>query len=163
MPTHWFMRCLRDVESSSAYKHEPGIYVIRRSEPVPRLLDTDSLGTLYIGKATYLRSRLRGFYHAQGHSGGMSLWRVPREPFEYTARVTGALGTSETETYASVGALQVRAAYVPYGELDLREQACMWVYREVFGETPPLNSSIPGRWNTPRPRCLEWARKGLAT
>ena len=51
---------------------------------------------------------------------------------------------------------------IPPHDLDVAERAVLYAYTLRFGEPPPLNAALPGRWMTaPTAEKLRWAEQGL--
>jgi excinuclease UvrABC nuclease subunit len=113
----------------------PGIYRIYSIDgndnphPLTRVLGTDSDGVLYIGKSKNLRERVR------------MLWRVLQPNYGATAHTFGI-------NYKS---LEVIRNAFPYETLAIEyetnedpkeyEKVQIEIYRQIYGEVPPLNGS----------------------
>ena len=54
------------------------------------------------------------------------------------------------------------ATPIPHEELYDAERAVVYAYALRFGEPPPLNSTLPGRWTkAPNIMALKWAERVL--
>jgi hypothetical protein len=105
---------------------------------------TDNSGLLYIGKAKVLRERVHQFIRSDHNTS----W------FLYNHR-------DLAEKYLSSEILDSEKRLLPYfGELNLKYVECeserqaeeverisIFSYVKIFGETPPLNSSIPDKYS----------------
>ena len=135
-----------------------GVYVVTSDRPIPRIGRVDNAGILYIGRAKNLRERLWAFWK-QNHTASGFLWThtavaqiILKKPI---------LTVSDVGKY--LGELKVRYS-TPIGEdlLDTAERALLFAYIQYFGEAPPLNLSLPKRWEQPPPsQDREWAEEGL--
>jgi excinuclease UvrABC nuclease subunit len=135
-----------------------GVYVVMSDRPIQRIGRIDNEGILYIGKAKKLRDRLWDFWK-QNHSASAFLWThtgvaqiVLNKPI---------LTVSEVGTH--LGKLNVRySTPISEDQLDIAERALLFAYVQYFGEAPPLNLSLPKRWDQPPPsQDRAWAEKGL--
>jgi hypothetical protein len=160
MYTPWlepFKLCSGDEEWDS-WPPTPGVYIIRGARSVPRIGGTDKTGILYIGKASRLRFRIWAFLKAN-HTASGFLWthtdiaRLVLNP--------GICSVTEVEEY--LGRLTVRCATPLHGrQLARAEWALLFSYIRRFGEAPPLNLSVPSRWDSaPSSPELRWAEMGI--
>lgn len=136
----------------------PGVYVVRADRPLRRVGGTDRAGILYVGRASRLRSRIWSFWDAN-HTASGFLWMHPG-----IARLVlnGRIRTV-SDVERELGKLTVRfATPVHRQQLGRAERALLFAYVRAFGEAPPLNLSLPRRWDgTPSAADLRWAEKGL--
>lgn len=126
--------------------------------PIPRIGGIDNTSVVYIGKAKNLRNRLWGFWKAN-HSASGFLWTHPT--MAHIVLDKPIRSVSDVEKY--LGKLRVRYS-TPIDEflLDDAERALLFAYIQCFGEAPPLNLSLPRRWDELPPAYhLRWAEKGL--
>lgn len=137
----------------------PGVYVVSCKRRLPRVGGVDPAGILYIGKSRRLRNRLWDFWEAQHEASGI-LWDIPQVA---RAIFSTSVGTS-LEVDPLIGSVMVRMATpILHEMLDQAERAVLYAYTLRFGEPPPLNSCLPGRWTkSPNKNLLRWAEKGLA-
>ena len=129
-----------------------GIYVVSTTRPLNRVLASDPAGILYIGKASNLRSRLRSFLYGSHGATGF-LWTYPA----IRRAVLCASSESEPDCQSALESGFVRCAFVAQVSLSRAEQIALFAYYQQFGEFPPLNSSMPNRWNPPTSAQLLWA------
>jgi hypothetical protein len=141
-----------------SFPRTPGVYVVYSGRPIHRLRGVDSRGILYIGKSTGVRDRLWEFYYIH-HPASAFLWvHLP------VARIVlGSKMTSKKAVEVALGKLAVRVA-TPLAriEVDRAERSLLFAYMYEYGESPPLNLTLPGRWKKrPSGRGLQWARSGI--
>ena len=146
-----------------AYKNAtegPGIYVISQRTNINRIIGNDPKGILYVGKSIKLKQRLNQFIKYYHPASGI-LWehkKIAMMIFDDDCK-------KEADLNDKLGILSVRIAETSSSDkevLDRHERAVLFAYLLKHGETPPLNSSIPGKWNTPPIESdQEWGRKGL--
>lgn len=120
----------------------PATYKIRlvsdgRARAIPRFFGPDAAGILAIGKATNMQSRRRrmgrGAARGRGHSE-MNLLAILGQHAAPSAMLSGA---------------QYEVAYCvceTVEDAEYAEQLLLKKYLLTFGELPPLNSAIPGRY-----------------
>ena len=135
-----------------------GVYMILRDRPIPRIGGVDNMGIIYIGMATNLRERLWSFWKVK-HTASDFLWT--HKAIAQIVLNKPKLNVSDLKKH--LGKLKVRYS-TPIGEglLDSAERALLFTYIEYFGEPPPLNMSLPKRWDrSPPSEDQEWAGKGL--
>lgn len=137
----------------------PGVYLLMRGSVLARLDGDDRAGILYIGKTKNLRNRLWAFWCGGTHTAGSYLYSNP----DIATRVLGTrcVGMKVVET--AMGRLRARIAYpVRRDRLDRAEQAVLGAYVRRYGELPPLNFSLPGKYSgRPSMADLMWASRGL--
>lgn len=135
-----------------------GVYIIMRDRPIPRIGGIDKTGVLYIGKAKNLRDRLWDFLE-QHHIVTAFLWEHPAiAEIVLNKRIPNLKGMGK-----HLAELEVRYS-TPISEdlLDRAERTLIFTYIQQFGEPPPLNMSLPKRWEQLPPSLdREWAEKGL--
>lgn len=136
------------VSKNDALPARPGIYRIllvstndRRSIPIARLLGTDPEGVLCIGKAGSLSRRLYHFRRAAER----------RDPQNYASHSEGNLLRmlcERTDFEARYGPWDWMVSFFECEADGLAEaeQQAIREYFRVFGEVPPINSAIPGRY-----------------
>ena len=136
----------------------PGVYVVRTERPIPRIGGLDRAGILYIGRASNVRNRLWSFWDAN-HTASGFLWTHPG----IARLVLGGRVRTVTDVEKQLGRLTVRYATPVHGrQLGRAERALLFAYINSFGEAPPLNLSLPKRWDgTPVASDLRWAERGL--
>src|SRR5207249_717039 len=137
----------------------PGIYIIRRSQPIQRIGGKDRAGIIYVGRASTLRSRVWRFWNCD-HTASAFLWTHTE-----IARLVLSEGIrTPNDVWKKVCRLWVRyAAPINEKRLARAERALMFAYFHRFGEAPPLNLSINKRWVArPDPFDIQWAEAGLA-
>jgi len=137
----------------------PGIYIVSLGHLVRRIGGTDRQGILYIGKAHRLRMRVWQFWKCN-HTATGFLWThlnvaeiILRQPIRNGGQLIDRLGQ-----------LGIRVSTpIRSRVLDRAERAVMRAYVDRFGESPPLNLSLPGDGlEVPSiPSDLRWARRGL--
>jgi hypothetical protein len=135
-----------------------GIYVVRRSDPVPRVAAEDPNGILYVGNSSTLRTRLTEFYRAK-HSASWFLWIYP----DVAGAILARSCQNQSDVLDHLGDLSVKVA-TPVDPSDLKdaERAVLFAYLLRFGEPPPLNSSLPERWEDhPSDEWVQWGNEGL--
>lgn len=136
----------------------PGVYIIRAGRSMPRIGGVDKTGILYFGQASALRYRLWHFWKAN-HTASGFLWQhqdIARLVLNPTIR-------SLTEVEEFLGKLTVRyATPLDSRQLARAERALLFSYIHRFGEAPPLNLSLPRRWDSaPSSQDLRWAEVGI--
>ena len=130
-----------------------GIYVISCGKSIRRLGGVDAAGIIYVGQSLCLRDRLWTYWFAQHEASGM-LWDLPE--------VAGAIFGRRLRSSQSVDPLLGRSivwvsAPIPRTRVDAAERAVLYSYTLRYGEPPPLNSTLPGRWTSrPSPSSLKW-------
>ena len=135
-----------------------GVYIIMSDRPIQRIGRVDNAGILYIGKAKSLRDRLWGFLE-QNHTASGFLWAH----IGVAQIVLNKPILTVSDVGKHVGKLNVRYS-TPIGEdqLDMAERSLLFAYIQHFGEAPPLNLSLPKRWEHPPPsQERAWTEKGL--
>jgi len=135
-----------------------GVYIVMRDKPIPRIGRVDKAGILYIGKAKVLRDRLWDFLK-QNHTASGFLWAhtpIAQIILDKPILTVGELGKH-------LGILQVRySTPIDQSLLSRAERALLFSYIHYYGEPPPLNFSLPARWEQPPPsQDRQWAEKGL--
>ncbi len=136
----------------------PGIYIIMRGKPIRRVGGTDAHGILYIGKAFNLRERLSKFWNGDHIASDLMRMQLP-----LACSVLGCDVETEDELYPALSRLRARVATpMRKRDLDSAERAALMVYLLKFGELPPLNFSMRGRWDEkPGKVDLRWATRGI--
>lgn len=135
-----------------------GIYIIGCGRPLSRVGGLDPAGIIYVGKSICLRDRLWTYWEAQHEASGI-LWNIPQ--------IAGALFGTDVCTGAEVEPLIGRSVArvstpIPPNNIDAAERAVLYAYTLRFGELPPLNATLPGRWEeVPTTDELRWAEQGL--
>ena len=138
--------------------HTPGVYVVRTGRPIPRIGGIDRAGILYVGRASNVRSRLWNFWSAN-HTASGFLWTHPG----MARLVLGGRVRTVADVETQLGRLTARYATPVHGrQLGRAERALLFAYISSFGEAPPLNLSLPKRWDgSPVASDLRWAERGL--
>lgn len=136
----------------------PGVYIVRRSTPVGRVGGVDRTGVLYVGRGMRLRLRLWQFYTVN-HTASGFLWEQPALAGPILGKAVRGVAAVER----AIDRLTVRySAGIAKGQLARAERALMFAYLIRFGEAPPLNLALSGRWDyVPASSDLRWAEKGL--
>lgn len=136
----------------------PGVYVISCGRPLRRVGAVDSAGILYVGKSLCLKDRLWSYWEVQ-HEASAILWEIP----QIASMIFAAGVRRRRDVERLIGSSMVRVATPIRQEfLDEAERAVLYAYTLRFGEPPPLNSTLPGRWTaTPKKTALRWAEQGL--
>lgn len=144
--------------SWDTYPASAGVYLIMSDQPIPRIGGTDNKSILYIGKAKNLRNRVSQFRWANHTASGI-LWTHPT-----MARIVlnkPIRSVSDVEKYLG----ELIACYstpINVDSLERAERALLFAYIQSFGEAPPLNMSLPRRWDElPPAQDLRWAENGL--
>ena len=134
---------IKIAKSNKGPFNEYGIYQIsvadKSNSPIPinRLIGTDPLGILYIGRSGFRRSpnkrtianRIREFLNKK-HSG-------------YDSYVIAKTALDKIAQYSDHH-LQVRIFPINVDdEIESSESRIIYEYVEIYGELPPCNSSIP--------------------
>ncbi len=122
----------------------PGVYLIRwvkegRPVPIPRILDVDRKGILYIGSAKNLRRRLRRLVRALDVEG----LEKPSNRRKHTAALTYRFFGLNEHICLKLG--EMEAAWVYFESVEKarnQEIAAIRHYTEKYGEAPPLNRQI---------------------
>jgi len=137
----------------------PSVYLIRRRRPVNRVGGTDARGILYIGRSVNLRERLWQFWYANHHTASVYLWCNPT----LARGVLGRRCSSHKDVEDALGRLFARIATpVPKRQLEGAERALLYQYVRRYGELPPLNFVLPGKYvRCPGEARLKWADAGL--
>lgn len=145
-------------EQWDSWPSTPGVYIIRAAHSMPRIGGTDKTGILYIGKASKLRFRIYHFSMADHTASGFL-----REHQDIARLVLNSGIRSGTDVKKYLGRLTVRYATPLYAHQIARaERAVLFSYIRLFGEAPPLNLSLPGRWDSaPSSQDLRWAEVGI--
>lgn len=145
-------------EQWDSWPSTPGVYIIRSARSMPRIGGTDKTGILYFGKASQLRFRIWHFGKAN-HTASGFLWH--HQDIARLVLNPGIRSVTEVEEY--LGRLTVRYATPIHGQqLDRAERALLFSYIHLFGEAPPLNLSLPRRWDSaPSSQDLRWAEVGI--
>lgn len=145
-------------DSWDSFPESAGVYLIMRDRPIPRVGGVDNMSILYIGKSRNLRERFLVFLK-QEHTASAFLWQH---------KTVAQIVLNEPKlTVIDLGKylrkLKVRYSTLTDGRLlDRAERALIFTYIEYFGEPPPLNMSLPKRWEQPpQSQDQEWAGKGL--
>ena len=135
-----------------------GVYIVMSDRPIQRIGRVDNASILYIGKAKNLRERLWEFWKLK-HTASDFLWT--HMPVAQIILNKPILAVSDVGKY--VGKLRVRySTPISEGLLDRAERALLFTYTQYFGEAPPLNMSLPKRWEQlPPSQDRAWAEKGL--
>jgi hypothetical protein len=135
-----------------------GIYVISCGKPVRRAARNDPAGIIYVGQSSCIRERLWTYWYAQHEASGV-LWDLPE--------VARALFGNHIRTTKEVDIVLGKSIVwvstpIPQTRLDAAERAVLFSYTLLYGELPPLNSTLPGRWNTrPTASSLRWGKQAL--
>lgn len=135
-----------------------GVYIVMSDRPIRRIGRVDNASILYIGKAKNLRDRLWDFWKER-HTASGFLWthiEVARIILNKPIPTVSDLGKC-------LGKLNVRySTPIIEDQLDMAERALLFAYIKYFGEAPPLNMSLPKRWEHPPPtEDIAWAENGL--
>lgn len=134
-----------DIENAKSKKgpfNDFGVYELRAvnqsNSPIPinRLIGTDPLGILYIGRSGYggknsartIANRIREFVQRQ-HSGGITYAKA-KSVLKKAAQFSGHH-------------LQVRAVFAADDEIEAAESKELRKYFAEYGELPPCNSALP--------------------
>ena len=135
-----------------------GIYVIGCGRPLSRVGRLDPAGIIYVGKSRCLRDRLWTYWDAQHEASGI-LWDIP----QIAEALFGTQVRAVTDVEALIGRSIVRVSTpIPDQDLGAAERAVLYAYTLRFGELPPLNATLPGRWTqAPTTVALHWAEQGL--
>ena len=138
----------------------PGVYIIMRGPPIPRIGGTDNKGIIYIGKSKILLDRLWSFWRVRNHIASDFLCAHPTIA---QTILNNKQIKKEADVEKSLGNLRVRyCAPIEDSFLEEAEGTLFFAYIGHFGEAPPLNLNLPGRWNKlPTKQALQWAREGL--
>jgi hypothetical protein len=136
----------------------PGVYIVMRDRPIPRIGGVDKTSILYIGKAKNLRERLWNFLE-QYHGVTAFLW----EHLVVAEIILNKSIPTLHELGKHLGELEVRySTPISKDLLGRAERALIFTYIQRFGEPPPLNMNLPKRWEQLPPSLdREWAEKGL--
>lgn len=135
-----------------------GIYIVSCGRPVRRVAGVDRSGIIYVGKSHCVRDRLWAYWYAQHEASG-AMWDLPE--------LAAALFGRRVQDSKAVGPLLGDSIVwvstpLPRTRLDVAERAVLFAYTLRYGEPPPLNSILPGRWTArPPQQHLRWARRGL--
>ena len=145
-------------EEWESWPASSGIYLVRVLKPIRRVGGVDPHGTIYVGQARNLRNRLWQFWYAN-HTASGFLWENPElasHIIGFRCRSTLSLGHALGNLFAKV------AVRVARTRLASAERAVLYRYYQRFGEPPPLNLTLPGRWSRPPSAAsLKWAEAGL--
>jgi len=135
-----------------------GIYVIGCGRPLNRVGRLDPAGIIYVGKSRCLRDRLWTYWYVQHEASGI-LW----ENLQLAEALFGKPVRAVTDVVLLIGQSIARVSTpIPPHDLDVAERAVLYAYTLRFGEPPPLNAALPGRWMTaPTAEKLRWAEQGL--
>jgi hypothetical protein len=135
-----------------------GIYVIGCGRPLNRVGGRDPAGIIYVGKSLCVRDRLWTYWDAQHEASGI-LW----VNLQIAEALFGTPVRAVTDVEALLGRSIVRVSTpIPPHNLDAAERAVLYAYTLRFGEPPPLNATLPGRWRqAPKAEELRWAEQGL--
>ncbi len=160
MKTRWYpTRRVESIEDNDQIVPAlSGVYVISCDLIIRRIRGEDHAGILYIGKAKNLQRRLRQFWNGY-HSASGFLYQHPA-----IANKLFRKGIKhEDDVYDNLGKLRFRTAYpIHKASLERAERAALFAYIKNFGEPPPLNLSLPKRWEeAPSTRETRWAEKGI--
>lgn len=117
-----------------------GIYKIRiKNNPIDRLLGQDKQGILAIGKSNDLKKRLKQFYkgftEGKSHSEGKTLHLIMKNNPKWGEEIIDKLEFTYTVTKTEEEAIKL-------------EEKEIKTYFKKFGEVPPLNSAIPGKYQS---------------
>jgi hypothetical protein len=134
----------------------PGVYMVQwveRSDKqlvprsIPRILNIDNAGILYIGSARKLHSRLKNLKRSiskvfEAYRGGSLFNEDPLKKINHTVAKT-IIYTNLVETLGSEDNLQV-CYKVFNNEEDAKLQEVLMLYRytRCYGEPPPLNLGV---------------------
>jgi hypothetical protein len=135
-----------------------GVYMITSDYAIPRIGGSDEKSIIYIGKTKNLRNRLWGFWKANHTASGV-LWTHPTMACIVLNKPIRNIRDVEEQ----LGKLQVCYS-TPIDEhlLDRAERALIFAYIQRFGEAPPLNMSLPRRWEQlPQAQDLRWAEEAV--
>lgn len=134
----------RDIDQPSG-SSDPAIYEMRLVDedgiPIPlgRFLNVDADGIISIGLTTSMEQRRQqfvcGVVNCYGHSEGNLLNLLRR--------------FSRLQDVFPNAKCQYRFASAAEVDLAARERSAIKRYVRRFGEVPPLNSAIPGRYDIP--------------
>ncbi len=142
----------------TSFPKTAGIYIIRRKKAISRVGGSDPNGILYIGKSKNLGDRLWQFW-AGNHTASGYLYSKP----EVCTLIFGKRCKSYKEIELKLGELFFKfAAPIHSNKLESAETAVLYAYVKQFGEAPPLNLSLPNRWdNVPSAADLNWSKPGI--
>ncbi len=120
----------------------PGVYVVYRRRPIRGLGGVDRTGVLYVGQSSHLAGRLKEFVNCH-HPASDFLWcHLPMARL-----LLGRKVRSSRQVERMLERLTVRvAAPIRVRDLGIAEQSVLFAYLYRYGEMPPLNLSLPGRW-----------------
>jgi hypothetical protein len=135
-----------------------GVYIVSCGRPVQRAGSVDRAGIIYVGKSFCIRDRLWSYWYAR-HVASGALWDMPE-----LAQVLfgGRVHTQEAVDAVLGESLVWVSTPIPRRRLVPAERAILFAYTLRFGEPPPLNSSLPGRWTVrPPDPHIRWALYGI--
>jgi hypothetical protein len=129
-----------------------------RDRPVPRIGGVDTHGIIYIGRSEILRIRLWDFW-IQKHDASAFLWTH----LDMASVILNKPIRTESDLRICLGKLRARYSMpIEDSMLNDAERALIFAYIKRFGEAPPLNLSLPSRWEEPPgEQDLRWAEQGL--
>lgn len=140
-----------------SYDYEsPGIYLLSTSKLIPRAMNVDKSGILYIGKSSNLKSRISGL-RTSNHNATWFLFNNRNLARFYINQDIPDDGPLKNY----VGKLNVTLAKAnsSYPDHEL-EAIALFSYLSAFGEMPPLNNALPKRWeHEPVTDEIEWFSK----
>jgi hypothetical protein len=154
----WHSPCqIKDIDWDEI-PYNPGLYIIRINKPIQRFRGKDPLGSLYIGKSKRLGDRVDQFWNSN-HSASGFLWSHPK----IASILLKQDIKDQNEISVHLANLTIKfSRRIPLRLLNYAEMALLFAYMLEFGEPPPLNSSIPGRWKKEPPnQTISWAKKAI--
>jgi len=146
------------IADSVEYKGESGIYVLSTSNmPLNRAMGVDTSGILYIGKSSNLKSRIS----ALKTSNHNATWFLFQNRSLARFYINSEIKDDDKKMSHHVGELNITLAKsTPEFSESILETIALFTYVNNFGETPPLNSALPRRWeHEMNPDDVEWFNK----
>lgn len=139
-----------------SWSQSSGIYIVSYGQSVNRIFGCDEAGILYIGKAKNLRDRVHQFYRSD-HNVSWFLYNHRDIARKYMSKEIKDFD-DEKEMAPYVGELNIRYAEAESeSQAEYLERVAIFSYLKLFGEVPPLNSSIPNRYDKPPTQNeMEW-------
>jgi len=135
------------IEHSKALgKHQSGVYRVRLAKnsgnspiTIARFRGKDKEGLISIGESVDLRRRIKEFYRSYAYPDN--------EKHSSCFRLALYVHfTNQRKQSVNVG--EVQYSYAPLAENEIQETEAMLLakYFRDFGELPPLNSNVPGKF-----------------
>jgi hypothetical protein len=140
---------------------ESGVYVILGQRGLRRAVGKGMSRVLYIGQAKNIRNRLWYAWYGE-HSGTGLLWDFPK----VARALTGHSTAGPFDRGGAIGRLTAKVAFpIRTADLSRFERALLFAYFYRHGELPPLNATMPKRWDRQRPTTdlIQWATRGIRT